>query len=147
MTASWPLQALMAEVMSEAARKSAIAMMVEKLWRIRLISALWDRWRAEPIYWWDSETIPPTATTQSVRNHQCPSVCYHIQLTTWVHSTKAWTGGQGMCQFVLYQVDSLRMSEVKLRRTYTWTDFDPEASFCEQSGVKLGLYLVVGRDV
>lgn len=69
----------------------------------------------------------PTATTQSVRNHQCPSVCYHVQLTTWVHSTQAWIRGQGTCQFVLYQVDSLRRSEVKLRRTYIWTDFGPEA--------------------
>lgn len=104
--ASWPLQALMAEVMSEAARKSVIAMIVEKLWRMLLSGAICDRWRAATIYWWQWKD-PPT-TTQAVRNHQCPSVCCHPQLTTSAHSTLAWTGGRGTRTFVFHQVVSLR---------------------------------------
>lgn len=50
--ASWPLQALMAEVMSEAAKKSVIAMIVEKRRRTRLSGVICAGWRAETIYWW-----------------------------------------------------------------------------------------------
>lgn len=62
--ASWPLQALMAEVMSEAARKSVIAMIVEKLWRMLLSGAICDRWRAATIYWWQWKDPPPPPVCQ-----------------------------------------------------------------------------------
>lgn len=113
--ASWPLQALMAEVMSETARKSVIAMIVEKLWRMLLSGPICDGWRAETIYWWQRKD-PPTSP-QSVRNHQCPTVRCHLQLTTSAHSTLAWTGGRGMCTFVFDQVVNLTRSEVKLGMT------------------------------
>lgn len=92
-TISWPLQALIAEVMSEAARKSVIAMLVETLsWWMLQSGAICDHWRAERIYWWQCIDFAPPG----VRNHQCPSVCCHLQLTTWANCVQPmclWKGG------------------------------------------------------
>lgn len=104
----------MAEVMSEAARKSVIAMIVEKLWPMALV---WCDMRSltgrkNPLVTGEGST-----TAQSVRNHQCPPVCRHRQLTTSAHSTLARTGGRGTRAFVFHQVVLLTRSEVKLGLT------------------------------
>ena len=63
-----PLQALMAEVMSEAARKSVIAMAAAALlWWMLQPGAVCDHWRAERNYWWQwIDLTPLVSETTSV---------------------------------------------------------------------------------
>lgn len=67
-TISWPLQALIAEAMSEAARKSVIAMLVETLlWWMLQSDVVCDHWRPERIYWWQwIDFTPLVSETTSV---------------------------------------------------------------------------------